>query len=411
MKKLSCVAVFSCFCVFVSFACGDGILIGGEEKPAPVPPGNSIWRQTIDSKYGHYNVRVETSANDCEFKYPGTNDDWDMIDLGGNRGRIKFNNNDWSYWPYIDIEINQKGEFNGTASTPLLPWITGGYVMFKMEIAGSIAAKKISASVKYDHLKGADENVTPYCRQIFEMNGFERFRLKQTAAKTSEGEYSSRVIVKKNTCLLKTPPEAFTLETVPQENGFYNLRMWEFLIADLYVEADGKFSDAVSNGIDSYSIEGELTPEEITLKLSISYGFYACEQELEIRGTRRFEESDGKDTGIDGIYGVWTHLDVNTCDNRPPTARFHMDALAVDEKTVRLVIGNKDFTAALDGKNFSGSFKEGLLSDNKFSGTITPDEITGTLSIDVDMIDFMDMEETKCSFVYSVHGYKLYKHN
>ncbi len=403
------------FCFFVSMlsSCVSHKLESPEKLTINTPPpGEGHWGKVSAKRDGHYNVALTETSSTCEPKDVVLADDWDIIDLGNGRMKIKFSNNGWSYWPEINIKARNGGQFSNTIATLPFPWLTGGYLAHKMEMSqGLLANNVLSAAITYSYLKGADKNVIPYCERKFQALGFRRFVSKRSVGKTTAGEYGAKLTVKKNTCgVAKELPQVFSLDVVPQEKGLYNLRMWSFLIADLGIAPDGTFKDMVM-GDNSYLItDGLLTPDSIHFNLYIKYGLYACEQDLEIAGTKRFEESDGTDSVIDGVYGVTTILTMNTCDNRPPIARFHLDAISMDAGSMRLVLGNKDFSAALHGQNFSASYS-GISSKNKFSGTITPQEFSGELAINVHEIDIINLMEKNCSFLYKVSGFKLYKHN
>lgn len=417
MQKLrvSSVFMFFCFYVFMIPACVPHELENPNEQTATLPPptGSGSWGKISEKRDGHYNVAMVETNNTCEPKPPVLADDWDLIDLDNGKMKIKFINNGWSDWSAIYISIKDSGEFDGGAATEPFPWVGGGYLAYQMEIKdGIVTDNHLFARITYGYLKGADENVKPYCERKFEASGFRRFLPKRGPGRSREGEYAAKVTISKNTCgAAKELPDVFSLDVVPQENGLFNLRMWSFLIADLLIKPDGTFGVVVI-GDNSYMItDGNLTSETISFNLYIKYGLYACDQDIAISGVKRFREADGNDDVIDGIYSVITNLKINTCDNRPPIARFHLDAIAIDAGSVRLVLGNKDFTATLKkGVEFEAAYP-GATAINKFSGTITPQEISGELVIDVDEIDVVHRREKKCSFLYKVNGHKLYKHN
>lgn len=402
------------YCVLLS-ACVSHDLetpLATTSEALPPPPGGGHWGKISNTVGGHYNVMLTETSNTCEPKPPVLADDWDIIHLGNGKIKIKFINNGWSAWSEIYTIISENGKFDTDISTKPFPWIGGGYMAYQLKIRDSIIAdNNLFARITYGYHKGADQNVTPYCERKFEANGFRRFLSKRGESPTTEGEYGATLTVNKDTCgATKELPKAFSLDVIPQENGLYNLRMWSFLIADLPINPNGTFGEVVI-GDNSYIItDGNLTPDSISFNLYIKYGLYACDQDVTIAGEKRFQETDGSDQVIDGIYSVVTNLKINTCDDRSPIARFHLDAIAADAGFVRLVLGNKDFLATLNGTKFEASYA-GATAINKFSGTITPQKINGELTIDVHELDIVHLTEKNCSFLYKVNGQKLYKHN
>jgi hypothetical protein len=399
-------------------ACGDGILIGGETDPPPPPPGYGHWGKITDNNDGHYNVKLANVSVSCpeEKKYSDAQEKWDYIAYDEKSGRLKFPDTNTFYWYDIEINLDEKGKFRKTVKTGPIYFFTQ-YIGYEMEISGRIADKKLEAQINYRYFASENlenDNLKLTCEFVFEATGYRRYAPKRAASQRLAGEYGAKVKTKKNTCIFDGLPKQFGLELVPQKDNLINLRMPDFLIAELPIDSDGKTNVSVSTEFDSYDIRGTILPDGLALGIIIKRSLYGCEQEYEISGTKRFEESSSDDTTIDGIYGISSYLEKNTCDDRPKDARFHLDALKIDEKTARIILGNKDFTGQADGAEFSASYSDGSALNgvtNTFSGKLTPQEIKGTLTVSIILADFITNTQKKCEFIYQISGYKLYKHN
>ncbi|MBU4421660.1 hypothetical protein L6259_01590 [Candidatus Parcubacteria bacterium] len=375
---------------------------------------------------GHYNIKIENTEilaknESGEFKsyevYDTVWKDVDFRSFDDKSGVLMFGYGGVLCWIDPRIKIDNEGKFETTIE-PRFQLFFLTYVGCKLQITGKLADDKLEAKATQTIYMAIDpekpESVAVY---QYTLSGYKRYKLKTTPAKKIEGEYKSITTRFGNTCQFQTFPSGdyfFTIDVTPQKNNHYFIDIEKILsISDIPVDSEGNI-DSTLKGVGSiYIIKGNITPEKIKLNIDIAYNFdngYSCSQTYRMQGVKRFEEADGNDTTIDGVYSVQMPVESMTCQGQPSATEQHLDSLKIDEETATLLLGSREFLAKLDAGNkfttkiSNGSYYE--VTHTLKDTTLTPNNISGRL-----ISEYTLPPNGTCNIIYNLSGSKLYKHN
>ncbi len=409
MKKY--LAIFFGIFIFAPACVGHEVWPAEEAVQTPAPPKPIPY--DADKLDGHYNTHFSVLDTDCtESDLADTYEKVDFVSYDSKSGMIIFENK--FYWDWVEIDLDKTGKFNKTmAPDPFSdPFTRIGYWGFGLKISGELKDNKLNAVVTDLIYTGSTlKSLALYCSTSYSAKGSKRYKQLETAPKNIEGEYKTKITrVYQNTCSGSSfLNNNFSTLIIPQKNGTLNIRIDVLALQGLPISKDGfidaKFKDAFDN---SYIFQGEITPSKFDVDVKIVWTNQKCEEWYRIEGKKRFEESDGNDSTIDGIYNSWILITKNTCDSRAGGEYYHADSLKIADNKVLFIIGNKTFSA--DIKN-DGSFtvseadKNEYGLTNSFKGSVSPSQLFGTMTFKLKWPGF------ECEYEYSVNGAKLYKHN
>ena len=412
MRKLYFFIFISCFLS----ACITHELENPFAPPAEqqeIPPGSGTWQKTIDPRDGHYNVKIEntkTTYQDAPLEnYSPVYADVDFRSFDHKSGVLMFGYDGIFCWVDLPIEIDSEGKFETTLG-PQPQFFLTSYIGCKLQITGKIINDELEARATETLYAGTEpDKLKPLVVKEYTLAGYKRYKPKTTPARTIEGEYKSITTAFGNTCAWQNLPSEnyyFIIRNIPQDQGLYNINIEDLLpLPGVPIAPDGRIDGALQNGNDKYILKGIFTPEQITLSVSLVFGDLNCVQEYEMRGEKRFEETDGKDATVDGIYSALVDMQDNTCDDTTYRKRRHLDVRTINGQKFLLKVGLLEFSPTADS---AGNFLETYTDDRAgeiytIKGNVTPEKLNAQLSV--------TERYYHCYYLYRIEGKKLYKNN
>ncbi|MBU1180060.1 hypothetical protein KJ885_03890, partial [Patescibacteria group bacterium] len=282
---------------------------------------------------------------------------------------------------------------------------------------GKFSDGKMEAQAIQTLYMGMDpEKLEPVSIYKYALSGYKRYKRKTSPATKIDGEYKSITTKFSNTCQFQTLPNGnyyFIINVIPQKDGYYYIDIEKLLSMKLLFASNGTIDSELESLGHIYAIKGNITPEKIELNIDIAFNFengYSCSQKYEMQGVKRFEEADGTDTTIDGVYTIWMPVESMTCQGQPSLPDQHLDSLKIRDKTASVALIGKEFIAELDANNefttkiSNGSYYE--VTHTLKDVTLAPNNISGTL-----ISEYTMFPSGTCNIVYNLTGAKLYKHN
>lgn len=391
----------SFFLIPYLLAIGSFCACGNDEEQGPIDTAASD---------GHYSVVFTVAKNTCSNdSVASTYQKFDFLAYDGENGKGMLITGNQSAWDELEIILDSEGNFK--ESIPLEPISSSiDYYGYGYEISGKLAGNKIDGEVIETYYSGETEDaIRAICYFQYTFSGYKRYKQKTAPAKNIEGEYKSYLAKKSSNCPGQSMLQTFPTFIIPQGKGYYHAKIDLQRIYNLPVAKDGKVASTIKTSAADYTLKGTVEPENFALDFSIGWNDDSkCVENYSIRGDKRFEENDGADDTIDGVYSALITTLINSCGTQMINDRYHLDAIKISNSKARLIVGNKDFTIYICAKNnFKGVYfiNDDYKTTNSFEGKITPKDISGTLTI------ALDAAKSKCSFVYKVIGKKLYRHN
>jgi len=195
----------------------------------------------------------------------------------------------------------------------------------------------------------------------------------------------------------------FVIDLIPQKETRADLVIngVDFSGAPL---ADGKINAKYSDGVNTYSLDGEFTPAKLGLTMNVAYA--NCSEKYVIAGQKRFEEA-GKEKLIDGRYSARIKMIKNTCTSETYEKTAHLDMLQNGENEFLLRMDLLRFSfsikPAADGKFSSKYDSDWYYYQSVMEGALTPDKLDATIKL--------HYIYKNCDLEFTVKGKKLYKHN
>lgn len=408
---MRCLSMLLATCYLMLFSCVSYELESPPPKNAPAyPPGHSEWRY-LPQIGGHYNTFLQQTANTCgnEWDVPPKNEIWNFILKDDARGRLNLEDSTPFYtFQNTELLLDKDGYFSKTATSETFK-LNDNHFAYKINFRLKATNNMLAANITVNHLVAANDSakLEPVCERKFVASGYGRYAPKVLPAQNIEGEYAALAVKQNGQCLpekTKFPPYFF-VNIIPQDDGTAHLDISGLFVENLSVEDDIKATGYTL--YERFDFSGYILPDKLSLKIKMTV-FNGCVEEYGISGEKRFDENRGDDATIDGIFSAWLYLETNTCETDGPIyQKFHLNLLKIDEESIRVVIGNKDYI--MKRKNDTLFAAKRVIGGAVYKITdtisldITPDKISGSLHIDNTIY--------KCQMLYKINGKKLYKHN
>lgn len=386
------------------FACVPHGLENPERKDAP--PGGASWKKIPDQNDGHYNVTYTITGNSCGGQYirASFHGVWDFISK--DKGGVIMFDRDF-FWIDLPVEPDSEGNFKKEFTDKPFYFFTGFFAL-GIKINGQIRNNILHAEITETILSGPTPEVKPNCNIHYKAEGYKRYKPKTQPAKTLAGEYKSRIKTSSGTCEFRNFYNDLGIVVVPAK-GSYNVKISWLQIPGLPLK-NGLVDVLIQKLDTAYILQGNITPETLDLRLTIDYGKdIGCFEDYTIYGEKRFEEANGKDATVDGLYLSEVLPGETSCEMENFTKETRLiDSIKTSGRETIFAIGGKNFMAGIGANgDFSAVLEDDYYKTSSiFSGNINPESIKGRMTT---VISWPGAPQ--CSYSYKVIGKKLYKHN